>query len=811
MILPQVASNTIFPNDNVPESEKLKPQFGRNAGRALYSRFCNGGAYFTYNAWSAMQEIRNYGAGMQSSQKYVNFMTNGSSIGNTSLRNNKVSNTGAGGSSQNAEGNFGTKAGKGNRKGFANISYDIFSPMAKYSNVLLSILSENDYKVDFVSLDKNVVKKKKERKADVLVTAKVVNPLLESIGMQKMNVPFVPKDEAEVDMAEKLGFFKTRQEVALEKLAEAAFRASRWHDLRITYNRDAIDFGFRCVKMDRDPITGQIILNYVDPCNLVMLWNEDNNNEPVAIGHVHPVFVCDVFDELIEAGFTEDQIQMMAKQQVAFQEPGTVVSPWIWERKDQTTNKWLWMDFKIFVLTFEYLSTDYKQYVEREVKGKSYYQSVKDIDKLKAKDNTIGEPDTFKRNYWYEGNYIISSSGMDMVYGWRKKPNQMQKGLSPRSSYIIDRILGEAPTSRVIGLLDDLMFAVCKLRAAVWAAAPKGYVIDVSAAANIKIGNQEYDIFDMIHIQRQNGIRLVSTKFNAATGKFQTEVYKTEDNGLGPQGLEWMQQIANILNMIKDTLGIPDIMAASPSQSGERLAGVMEMDIQAGNNANWILAASERRFKEKVAERVAHQARIDIEYDPKIKEHYEGLIGEDLMAELGDIKDFTLNQLGISTRALPTEKEKDAILATAVEMSKIATRDGSILLKPSSVERIRQLLKNDDIDEALWFMDAEEKRARQQEQEHEKQMAQMTFQGQQQSAMVSEQAKQQTIQIQSQLRLQEIEAEKNKEIAVLQAKYQFETPSKLAQISAKGDEDLRQMVVEIEGEKQTNTDIKNPQ
>ena len=139
-------------------------------------------------------------------------------------------------------------------------------------------------------------------------------------------------------------------------------------------------------------------------------------------------------------------------------------------------------------------------------------------------------------------------------------------------------------------------------------------------------------------------------------------------------------------------------------------------------------------------------------------------------------------------------------MQTAVEMSKIATRDGSILLKPSSVERIRQLLKNDDIDEALWFMDAEEKRAREQEKAHEQQMAQMTFQGQQQSALMSEQAKQQTLQLAHNLRLQELDAEANKEIKVLNAKYQFETPSKLAQISAKGDEDLRQMVVILKGE-----------
>jgi hypothetical protein len=232
------------------------------------------------------------------------------------------------------------------------------------------------------------------------------------------------------------------------------------------------------------------------------------------------------------------------------------------------------------------------------------------------------------------------------------------------------------------------------------------------------------------------------------------------DNGLGPQGTEWIQQIANLQMMIKDTMGIPDAMAASPDQSAERLVGVMEQDYQAGNHANWTLRDSERDFKRKVGERMIHQARIDIEYDPKIREFYEAVIGKNMVDSLDEIEGLSLDQLAISVKSIPNEKEKSAILQRAIQMSQIPTKDGSVLLTPSSVERVAQLLKNGDVDEALWFMATEETEAREREQKNAQMMLQQTIQGQQQSAMMAEEAKRQTA-----MQLAQIEIMKQREMA----------------------------------------------
>ena len=732
MILPQILGSMLFPNDNIPEIDKLKPEFGLRCARALYTRFCAGGAYFTYMQVPEMQETRNYGAGNQSQEKYKNWFTNGSPIGSKGINQNETNSSNRG-------------LSKAQRKAMANISYDIFSPMRKLSNVLLSILSDNDYKVQCQSLDQTIIKKKRDSKLDTYSKSKYINPLLSKIGRPTHSLPFEVTDPTMLDMADRLGFFKTKYEVALEKLAEAGFRSSNWAGQRMEFNRDAIDFHFRAAKLYNDPITGQVKFQYIDPARMVMLWNEDNQDEPVAIGHIEAETVQSIYDKLIDAGFNEAQIQAMAKSYVPYQTNISTIPQWAFERKDSTTNRWVWMDFKVYVLKFEYLSTDYKQYVERVNKQGygNYIRNNKPVDEKKKNPNDTYDEVTC--NYWYEGSYIISGTGQDKIYDWKKKPNQMQKGLSPMSSYVIHRINGQSPTRSVKGLLDDLMFAVLKLRAAVWAAAPKGYRIDVGEAANIKIGGVEYDLFDLMHIHRQNGIQIVATKFNAATGKYVSQPLSEMDNGLGPQGQEWLSQIANIQMMIKDLMGIPDAMAASPDQSAERLVGVMEADYTAGNHANWPLRESERQFKQKLGERIIHQARIDIEYDPKIREFYQSIIGQHMINALDDIEGLSLDELAVSCKVLPNEKEKGSILQRAVQMSQIPTKDGSVLLSPSSVERVAQLLRNGDVDEALWFMATEETIARKREQENAQMMMQQTIQGQQQSALMTEEAKRKTM------------------------------------------------------------------
>jgi len=205
----QLPAGLSFPDDNIPEKEKLKDEFGKNVGRAFYSRYCANSTYYGYGSQAILNEIRNYGNGDQDNGKYINSFTNGSPIGTKRGSRNNSSNSGTGGPNM-------TDMSATQRVGLANISYDVYSPMAKLSNILLAMMSENDYKVDCVSLDKAVTDAKMYKKAEIMVKSHIMNPMAKRLGLQPMKVPFVPRDEAQIEMMDKLGFFKSQRETALE-------------------------------------------------------------------------------------------------------------------------------------------------------------------------------------------------------------------------------------------------------------------------------------------------------------------------------------------------------------------------------------------------------------------------------------------------------------------------------------------------------------------------------------------------------------------------------------------------------------------
>jgi hypothetical protein len=254
-------------------------------------------------------------------------------------------------------------------------------------------------------------------------------------------------------------------------------------------------------------------------------------------------------------------------------------------------------------------------------------------------------------------------------------------------------------------------------------------------------------------------------------------------------------------------MGIPDAMAASPDQSAERLVGVIEQDYQAGNHANWPLRESERNFKRKVGERIIHQARIDIEYDSKIREFYESILGKSMINSIDELEGISLDALAITVKSLPNEKEKSSILQRAIQMSQIPTKDGGVLLSPSNVEHVAQLLKNGDIDEALWFMATQEAESRQREEKNAQEMLQQTIQGQQQSAMMAEEAKRQTA-----MQLAEIEIMKQREMANMELMKEQELAKMKADANyqvqlLKGKQTLEQIQLEATLEAQYGNEI----
>ncbi len=147
------------------------------------------------------------------------------------------------------------------------------------------------------------------------------------------------------------------------------------------------------------------------------------------------------------------------------------------------------------------------------------------------------------------------------------------------------------------------------------------------------------------------------------------------------------------------------------------------------------------------------------------------------------------------------------ILQRAVQMSQIPTKDGYTILRPSGVERVAQLLKNGDVDEAIWFMAMEENAARVREEEFSQMMMQQTIQGQQQSALATEEAKRQTAMQLAQIEIQKEREKMNMEIMKQQQLEKLKADSNYQIQLLKGKQAMEQINLEATLEAQYGNEI----
>jgi hypothetical protein len=317
---------------------------------------------------------------------------------------------------------------------------------------------------------------------------------------------------------------------------------------------------------------------------------------------------------------------------------------------------------------------------------------------------------------------------------------------------------------------------VCKLRVAEWSAAPKGFTIDGGAAANIKIGGEEFNLFDMMEVFRLTGIRIVASKMTTSGQRTDVPLVEAE-NGLGQGAQEWINMIIHHTYMFMNDIGMNENMIGAPSQSAERLVGVIKQDIEAGNRGNWILQQYEQIFQSECTKRLIYQTIADIQNDEQLAEAYAAVIGEKNIQIVKEMDFKTLEQVGIDVEAVEIDKRKAEIMMRAVEMSKAMSRDGKVIVTQSQLEKVRQLLDNYEIKEAIDLLGYAEAESDAREKAWAQQMAQDTMKGQQESARISEEEKRNTILLKGDVDVKVATAladiEVKKTIAIEEAKSRF--------------------------------------
>lgn len=767
----------VFPSDDVPTKKKEGRTWQSAVARSIWSRYSLGSTYYGFQNRDQMMLMRLYSDGRQPSDKYKDWMTG--------KKKEKASPAGG----EHMITDF-------FRKGYSNVDYSIDSPAPSFKSTILSVLSNSDYKVQAVSMSTGSIAEKKKRKFRLYFDTKF-KALREMAGLPLPVLPWEPQNLEELELYERLGGIKLSFEMAIEDICNHVFEISDWSSIRARGIEDEIDINFVCGKVYTCEKTGATKIKHIKPQNLVMSWIDEDRDNPTFVGHLEKVRLCDIRAKLLAEGYTIEEVMQVAR---SYYNTLNLAQSWDYFREyDPNTERWRWEDITVDVLEYEYCSLDTQYYTDRQTKdgnNQYFFDEESDETRSERKDYADGrkrKTDKIQNATIYCGKYIVGSS---FVYDYGRQVNIMKSDYATAyCSYFFERIPGKSITERLIPIYDSLMMCRLKLQAAKWAAAPKGYSIDIAALSNINIGGAIYKPQDLISIRRQNGVQIYKTTMQQGKVVTGENSIRELEGGIGPQLQEWITCFIHDYERALELSGISRIMMGGKSINSEKGLGISELEISATNHALYPLKEGLRKWKEKAAKAIVMKTLVNIQFDEKCRDYWTKVIGEEKVAAIIDMGQTTLEELNISLESLPNDQMVQDVKMAAMQ-SMNAGKNGQRGMSVSDYMYVLQLLDKREIKLATWYMAVSEERAAKQKLESETAMQQQNAAMMAQAAQQAEMAK-----VQSAQQLAQIEVQKHAAISNIDLMKE----EKIQRL--KGQQTLEQIQLEGVLESRFNTEI----
>lgn len=722
-----------FPKEDVAQDVKKKKEYGLAVAQAIYSRWYNAAVPYGFANMAYFRMLREYAQGRQSTLQYKKRYRGESNNKN----GNKVNHNG---SLENS------------RKGYNNIAFDIESPAPVYITIIKSLLKQHNYEPSFYSTTKADIKTKTKMKAKLWAESQYENPQREKYGLEPKKQPWYPQSLPELEVYEKYHGFRLPLEVALTKIARHSFDVSNWDMLFDQYIDSACETSFLVGKVNTNK-DGSTYLEYIDSANFVTTYyDQKRNEEPVFAGHVTKVQLGSIKDKLIEQGATEQDIRNLAQMYAPYNGVADYQN-YDYNSKDPVTQRYMWYDFSVDVMFFEWKTDDQKHFVGRQASNGNYVYKREDRVKRTYADGRERKTDTYYQQMVYEGAWVI---GTKYIYDYGLKKNMLR---TPNGgcalSYVFERIEKKSIVEAWMPLLDDYQMGVLKYRAAVQAAAPKGYAVDAGLIAQQDMGAGKMNGLQMVQYRRETGNYIFQTPAAILqSGRNMSNAMQELEGGIGAQQVEWMRHRDFLLEKIKTLAGLNDAVAATPSASGEKGLGIAKLEISATNNALGGIQTALRNFKQKAALKLVAQTRLNIEADAKCAKYWEDYLEPQYFSAIKAIGDLTLNGIGIKMREGMSAERKATILGAATESLK-AGKNGLIGITISDFMLVEKTLEDGEPELASWYLTIAEERARAVNEQAQSRMSKENAENSIAANQAAMQSKAQLEQMLSQLRMQE--------------------------------------------------------
>jgi hypothetical protein len=711
-------TNSSFPTQVVSDEEKQSLEYGILVARAIENEWFRGdrvGAG-TGNRWGSnwqnFHNLRLYARGEQSVQKYKDELSVNGDLS------------------------------------YLNLDWKPIPIIPKFVDIVVNGISNKNYEIKAYAEDPEAVQAK-TKYAEGIIRDMMAKDLLDSIqsklGVNLYNSPN-PKDlpETKEELEIKLQLdYKQAIEIAEEEVINQILDRNRYTLINRRLNYDLTVLGIGAAKTNWNEANG-VVIEYVDPANLVYSYTEDPNFEDIYyVGEVKSVALEELKKEF--PYLTDDELREIEKY------PGNANYTRDYYGTDTNDN------------TVQVLYFEYKTYSNQVFKIK---QTENGLEKALEKPDTFNPPanDNFERisrsiEVLYSGAKIL---GFNKMLKWELAEN-MTRPLADTTrvemNYTIcaprmykGRI--ESLVSRITGFADMIQLTHLKLQQVLSRMVPDGVFVDVDGLAEVDLGNgTNYNAAEALNMYFQTGSivgRSMSQDGGQNPGKVPIQELQTSSGNAKISSLISTYQY--YLQMIRDVTGLNEARDGSMPDR-DALVGLQKMAAASSNTATRHILQSSLFLTLRLCENIALRIKDSLGFPLTRKALIES-ISVSNVETLKEIENLNLHDFGIFLELEPEEEDK----AQFEQNIQIALQSGGIDLE--DVIDLRQIKNLKLANQSLKY-----KRKKKLERDQANQQANIAAQGQA-NAQASEAA--------ALAEVQKQQALAQTEIQILQSKSQFE-------------------------------------
>ncbi len=712
-----------FPSQAVSDSEKKTSEYGLKVARAIEQDWFNkdrgNGRYF--QARDEYHRLRLYARGEQSIRKYKDeFAINGD-------------------------------------LSYLNLDWKPVPIIPKFVDIVVNGMQDRLFSIKAFAQDTIATGKRTKFVENIqrdLAAKQILQQIETELGVDARNIPKdeLPANTEELELYMQLNY-KQGIEIAQEQAIDNIFLRNKYDELKRRLDYDLAVLGISAAKHTFNNTDG-IVLDYVDPANLVWSYTEDPNFQD-----------CYYFGEVkkIKVNELKKQFPNLDNEE-------------IYELTKKGSNYTSYNDISDYNNNYE---DDYNTLTVLYFNWKTWENDVYKIketssgaNKAIQKDDSFDPPKDKRtrfqrvaqaREVVYEGVFIL---GTDIILKWEKATNMIRP--QSNTNKVVMNYIVSAPrlykgnvtslVSKMTPYADLIQLTHLKLQQAIQRMTPSGVYVDADGLAEIDLGNgTSYNPQEALNMYFQTG-SIIGRSLTVDGDPNQGKVPIQELPGGGGNQIQVLITAYNqYLQMIRDITGLNEARDGSDPDP-KALVGVQKLAAANSNTATRHILDSSMFVTLSLAEAVSLRFKDVLNYHPQ-KKAFISALGKFTVGSLEELKELHMHDFGIFLELEPDMEEKallESNIQAALASNSIYLEDAIDIRTINNTKLANQLLKFRRI----------KKDVKEQEKAQAASVAQAEAQGQAQIQI--EQAKAQADQVKTESKIQVSNAENEFDIKKLE-------------------------------------------